>query len=27
MGEVKDGHVVYAYESYKGNVVREKTKK
>ena len=27
MGEVKDGHVVYAYESDKGNVVREKTKK
>ncbi|TCV82893.1 ABC transporter substrate-binding protein [Sulfurirhabdus autotrophica] len=26
MGEVKDGHVVYAYESDKGTVVREKIK-
>ena len=27
MGEVKDGHVVYAYESDKGTVIREKAKK
>lgn len=27
MGEVKDGHVVYAYESDKGTAVREKAKK
>ena len=27
MGEVKDGHVVYAYESDKGVAVREKAKK
>jgi branched-chain amino acid transport system substrate-binding protein len=26
MGEVKNGHVVYAYESDKGTVVREKVK-
>jgi branched-chain amino acid transport system substrate-binding protein len=26
MGEVKDGHVVYAYESDKGTAVREKAK-